>query len=59
MAVKMMLRKGIMYDHTVLVQCPFSTRRNSSKSVMKAGASSFRAMSSTLYRVLMNSDRCL
>ena len=45
MAVKMMLRKGIMYDHTVLVQWFFSVRRNSSKSVMKAGVSSRRAMS--------------
>ena len=37
----------LFYSHTVLVQQCLSVRRNISKSEMKAGVSSFRAMSFT------------
>ena len=45
--VKDIVRNGQTYSHTVLVQQCLSVRRNISKSEMKAGVSSFRAMSFT------------
>ena len=47
MAMNTIVRKGQTYSHTVLVQQCLSVRRNISKSEMKAGVSSFSAMSFT------------
>ena len=47
MAMNTIVRNGQTYSHTVLVQQCLSVRRNISKSEMKAGVSSFRAMSFT------------
>ena len=47
MAMNTIVRSGQTYSHTVLVQQCLSVRRNISKSEMKAGVSSFSAMSFT------------
>ena len=47
MAMNTIVRSGQTYSQMVLVQQCLSVRRNISKSEMKAGVSSFRAMSFT------------